>query len=947
FVFFVFALAFDLTMDIASTIKFRDICKMFEQVKSQKNQQRKELVLKRYYESFQRHRQSFRQTCEEQNDQNQRTETNSVENGSSSFYSVLRLLLPSADTARDNYGLQITALGRLYTRVLQLAKDSRDAIRLQDRGWNSFRMGGRGGDDYAEVVHAVLLPRCHNPPSNLTLQEVHNMLDIIANEDMTVKETELIRFTDLASPLEQKWLIRILLKRLELGIGEQRIFGVLHANAKDMYQRCSDLGKVCNLLADNKLNVVNDSAATNTTAAAAPQINLNLVIEPFHHIRPMLCERFPGKIEELMSLDVLYMETKMDGERFQLHFARDHFKYISRNGADYTRNFGSSYDQADGTLTPHLRALLPLGMESIILDGEMMVWDVNRQCYRDKGENTDVKHLKLDGSWRPCYVVYDLLYLNGQSLLDLPFVQRMHKLNELIVEQPGVLRIMHGRKIGSIEQFHQYFQEALDSNAEGIVLKMQNSTYKPGVRVGGGWYKDKADYIKGLTTEFDVLIIGGFYNRKMTFIESFLLGVLQPQTNNSGRDEVFSIGRVANNTRQRVVLNDALRSHWHKASAEPPPLWFHYKATEKEGCPDVWIEPRHSIILQVKAADLAPYGAFYTAKSLHFPRTELVRDDKVWNECMTLQEFQQLCEGQIGIKKLNKRQLRLDDFTTERKRQKLTPAERSRLGLSAYEKRRCLPLEANTLLFDEFKFCILSGSPGRRQHKHQLRDLVLQNGGYIVENPLPHDAKCICIAGDVTYMVERLMQQFARKCEIVRMDWLLRCCEKQQIELRPKDVLAPTEPLRRQFAKSFDRFGDGYTESFATIQELQDALDDITDADLEQNGEDIGPEDYHDIEQSLEITNYYMFRDMVGYLSNNSDPMTRLWFLQHGGELVSDSTDRFLTHVFIDITQKLDNLEVLIQQLPPDVEVLNSTWLQQCHRESRLIPSIQFQVNYH
>lgn len=318
------------------------------------------------------------------------------------------------------------------------------------------------------------------------LQSTHSMCSL-------VKERELTRFTELASAEEQKWLIRILLKSMGLGIGEQRIFGLLHPLAKDMYQRCSDLKRICMLLADNKMAQEASSARAGNASGATSSttINLNTIIEPFQLIRPMLCERFPGKIESLMESDVLYLERKMDGERFQLHYARDMFKYISRNGADYTRSFGGSFES--GTLTPHLRTLLPLGMESIILDGEMMIWDTQQMRYREKGENTDVKHLKPDRGWRPCFVVYDLLYLNGESLLDMTYVQRAYKLQELLTEQPGILEIMRGQKITSLDHFNTLFQQMLDSNAEGIVLKKQNSIYRPGVRVGGGWYKDKAD----------------------------------------------------------------------------------------------------------------------------------------------------------------------------------------------------------------------------------------------------------------------------------------------------------------------------------------------------------------------------------------------------------------------------------------------------------------------
>lgn len=156
-------------------------------------------------------------------------------------------------------------------------------------------------------------------------------------------------------------------------------------------------------------------------------------------------------------------------------------------------------------------------------------------------------------------------------------------------------------------------------------------------------------YIEGLITEFDVLIIGGFYNRKRTFIESFLLGVLKPGGAN-GRDEVYSIGCVANNTRQRQVLNHELNPHWHFSDTEPPPLWYHYRPNEKDGRPDVWIQPEKSIILQVKAADLTPNGAYSTPKSLHFPRIQLMRDDKVWNECMTLNEYTELCQVRQTVK---------------------------------------------------------------------------------------------------------------------------------------------------------------------------------------------------------------------------------------------------------------------------------------------------------
>nr|AAM51029.1 RH46576p [Drosophila melanogaster] len=917
-----------MSVDIASTIKFRDICSLFEKIKATQKVANKEEVLKSYYESFCRHRESFRRQTGLNNDQ--------PEDGASSFYSVLRLLLPGADTGRDTYGLQITALGRLYIRVLQLPTDSSDAIRLQHRNGNMYR-------GYGDVVYSVLKPRCFNPPSNLRLKEIHQMLDTIANEDTEVKQQQLIRFTEQASPEEQKWLIRLLLKSLGLGIGEQKIFGVLHPKAQDIYQRCSDLGHVCNLLADRTTDL--DASSSKDSKAAVKFVNLNSVIRPFHQIRPMLCERFPGDIQELMQSDVLYLETKMDGERFQLHIDRGRFMYISRNGVDYTRNFGHSYDH--GTLTPKLRGLLPLGLESIILDGEMMVWDTNKLRFREKGENTDVKSLKPEGSWQPCFVVYDLLYFNGQSLLDHTYIQRAYKLQKLIVEQSGVLQLMRARKIGSVQEFNELFQQALDSHAEGIVLKKQGSRYQPGVRLGGGWYKDKADYIKGLITEFDVLIIGAFYNRKRTFVDSFLLGVLQPAPpGSSNRPEVFSIGVVANNTKQRGVLNHTLKPHWHDVVNEPPPLWFHYKPKERSGCPDLWIEPQNSVILQVKAADLAPNGAFFTRKSLHFPRTEMKRDDKTWSECMTLKEFNDLCGGPLAIKKLNKRQLRLEDVTTKRKQMRMTPSERSRLGLAVYEKRYDASTSASTSkLFDGLSFCILSGSAGRHS-KHQLQELAVKNGGCIVENPLPNDPKCFCIAGDETFLVKRLILQQPRTCDIVRMEWLLRVCQKQELELKPRDLIAATEPLQQDLAECFDRHGDSYTKDIANVEELQDLLQGIElTAD---NVAGITASNLNALEDQLldGKKNLNMFRNLNAFFySPHGDEVAKLLFLQNGGRIVDDS-DPQLNLGFICMSSDIDNdhFEHWLHnhsKLTTD-KVLNSAWIHQCHREGILLPMHSF-----
>ncbi|XP_067641876.1 DNA ligase 4 [Eurosta solidaginis] len=928
-------------MDISKNIKFADICSMLDKVKNSKNQETKEKILRRYYESFLKFRQVFRKE--------QAVPADSPEDGSSSFFTVLRCLIPREDMSRKAYGLQITSLGSVYIDVLNLPKDSNDAQRLQARTYN----GSHG--DYADIVYAVLMPRCKHEPSNITLYEIHQMLDSIAEDDRQDTRKVLTSLTETASAKEQMWFIRLLLKNMHLGVGEQRIFALMHPQAKDLNRRCSNLKRVCCLLADNRIQ--NELAANDEEEAAVTVnpitkrtnniiFNLNQIVEPFQHIQAMLCEMFRGSIEQLMAEDVLYLETKMDGERFQLHYANEQFKYISRNGIDYTHSFGDNYKT--GKLTPLLQSLLPVDLESIILDGEMMVYDMQRKCFRDKGENTDVKHLDNRVHWRPCFVVYDVLYFNGKSLLEMPYAQRCQKVVELIrAEESGILQIMRPIKLTTLQQFQQLFQQALDGKEEGVVLKKQNSIYKPGVRNGGGWYKIKADYIAGLTTEFDLLIIGGFYNRTRTFIQSFLLGVLKYVSDT--QFEVYSMGKVDNRTRINKRLNDALKQYWQDCKMEPPPNWYHYKPSSAEGRPDVWIEPRKSVILQVRATDLAPSSAFALSKSLHFPRVEMWRNDKLWRECLSFEDYKAMIQDERGIKKIHKRSVELTDLTAPQKRRKLTVAERRKLGMLSYENRfNAEEIEQSSNLFEGFSFCILSANLKKGYTPESLKALVVSNGGEVVENPI-QDSKCISVAGEITFRVEALCKH--RSYNIAKLEWLVDTCRSQELQLTPVDMVCITSELEAEFSQIFDKYGDPYIE-YTNIEHLMKVLDGIqVDAeDLTLN--ETAATDKAELEMILydETTDFFTNCNATFYSIDQQTHLAKLIFQYLGGqclEIVNDVNVQRVKYIFINVNL-IDKVKLnawILKRFKKhlgSVHVVNITWILHSHRAKRKLDVIEY-----
>lgn len=181
-------------------------------------------------------------------------------------------------------------------------------------------------------------------------------------------DAELVSLLRATSAEEQKWIIRILLRDMKFGIGHAGILNAFHPDARDMYDATNNLLKICDKLNDLSVRLH------------------EVEIELFSPIRPMLSEECDvTKVEVYFKrTPFLYIETKLDGERFQMHMENGVFKYFSRNSRDYTSNFGSN--PSEGMLTPKLAKQINSDIKSIILDGEMMCWNPKTKHFVTKGK---------------------------------------------------------------------------------------------------------------------------------------------------------------------------------------------------------------------------------------------------------------------------------------------------------------------------------------------------------------------------------------------------------------------------------------------------------------------------------------------------------------------------------------------------------------------------------
>lgn len=183
-----------------------------------------------------------------------------------------------------------------------------------------------------------------------------------------------------------------------------------------------------------------------------------------------------------------FVETKWDGERFQVHYDGSQLKYMSKQGHDFTRYL-------DITFSPRFRPQIQGCVRSFIIDGEMMAWNKKYKYFTQKGSDVDVKKLRLDNpNHCPCYVAFDVLFYNGEILIEKPLQQRFRILKTILKPIEGAVVVPEPQILETRQQVEAAFNNAIDNLEEGLVVKAIDSEYVPGKRILS-WRKLKPEVI--------------------------------------------------------------------------------------------------------------------------------------------------------------------------------------------------------------------------------------------------------------------------------------------------------------------------------------------------------------------------------------------------------------------------------------------------------------------
>lgn len=675
------------------------------------------------------------------------------------LYPVLRLILPQKDRERAVYGLKEKALAKIYIRLIPLQKHDQDAIRLLN--WKKPTEKEASAGDFPTVLYEVIRKRSSIIQGRLSVDEVNNVLDELAQSggkvDQQVKIMTYVYNSMTAE--EQRWLVRIILKDMTISVKETTVFSVFHPDAHTLFNTCSDLKKVAWELWDPQRQLTDEEKT----------------VHLFRAFAPMLCKRPTKRIEESvkdMGGTRFVIEEKLDGERMQLHKRGNEYFYCSRKGKDYTYLYGKHI--GSGSLTPFIDDAFDPRVEEIILDGEMLVWDPVSErnlpfgTLKTAAGDTSNKELRP----RPCFKVFDLLYLNGQSLLQKSLRFRKRNLRSCLSEVKGRIEFVTEFEGKTAQDVRQRMEDIMNQRGEGLIMKHPDSEYVLNGR-NKDWIKVKPEYMDHMGETVDVLVVAGNYGtgRRSGGVSTLVCAVADDQRA-SGED---------NGPRYRTFVRIGTgltfadyiwirQKPWKEWDPKSPPPWLMTAKRGQEDKGDVYLEPEDSFILKVKAAEITPTDQYHMGYTMRFPRALLIRDDLGVEDCMTAKAIFEM------IRHEKKRKSEGGDTTTKKKRKttdKKRPTVLPQFNVAADLK----DVRAESELFKGYTFLVASDPKSRTGDKDRLElmKLIKANGGklcQVIINRKGEDTVTMAVYnGDtIPYDIKLIMDKGTH--DIVKPQWI-------------------------------------------------------------------------------------------------------------------------------------------------------------------------------
>jgi DNA ligase-1 len=441
----------------------------------------------------------------------------------------------------------------------------------------------------------------HADAPGVSLGEVAALFAELAALRGQSEKTELLRrLLAKAKPAEVKYIVKIMTGDLRIGLRENL---VEEAIAQAYEQPIAAVRRANMLLGD--IGETLQCAFRNELEAVRFRL--------FHPIDFMLASPVESSAEIFKnSVEPMVVEEKYDGIRAQAHKSGSRVKIFSRT-LDEVVEFPE--------LAPSLAALAG----EYIVDGEILAWHDSQplpftQLQKRLGRRKPDLRMMEEIPVR--FVLFDLLYRDGELLLDRPLLERRSGLKQLLrqghLEQ---LQLAPERICKTREELDAAFRAALAAGHEGIVAKAPDSLYAPGRR-GRFWFKLKEPFA---TLDVVVTAVEYGHGKRHGVLSDYTFAVREG-------DRLLNIGKAYSG------LTDAEIREFTD--------YFLEHTVEDHGFRRI-VEP--NIVLEVAFNNLQHSQRHESGFALRFPRILRMRPDKTPEQIDTLERVRELYARQITL----------------------------------------------------------------------------------------------------------------------------------------------------------------------------------------------------------------------------------------------------------------------------------------------------------
>ena len=469
---------------------------------------------------------------------------------------------------------------------------------------------------------------------NITVERVYETLFKIArlggsgSQDMKIKYISSL--LNDASPLEARYILKILLGTLRLGVAENTVMDALataYTGSKEnrkalehAYNVSSDLGKVAQTIASKGLKGVEE---------------FEIIL--FNPIRPMLADRVKSEEESIEKMGIEFAaEYKLDGERVQLHVEGEKVVLFSRSLENISEYYPDIIEKIP-------KALLA---DQVILEAEAVAINENTGEFLPFQElmhrRRKYKIEKAVSQYPITVNFFDVLYYNGKSCLESKYSER-RKLLEKIVKEDDFAKHVPMTVVKTESEIEDFLENSINSGCEGLMLKMLDKPYQAGSR-GSYWLKLKREYRNELGDSLDLVVIGAFFGKGR---RTGLYGTLLLASYDEDTDIFTSICKVGTGFTDEY-LDQLYQILSDKVTIKKNPR------IDSEMEADVWFEPE--LVIEVVASEITLSPIHKAARdsirkdaglALRFPKfTGKIRVEKFAEDASTNEEVITLYKGQ-------------------------------------------------------------------------------------------------------------------------------------------------------------------------------------------------------------------------------------------------------------------------------------------------------------